>query len=324
MRPLISVIVPIYKVEKYLRKCLDSIISQTYRNLEIILVNDGSPDNCEKICDEYARADERFVVINQENKGVAAARNKGLDRAAGEYITFIDPDDCAEDKLIECLLNDITENNSDISISNPIYYFEETGESKLRLNKDRTHGCFSREQAIEMLLYEKIFEAYLPGKLYKSKLFKNIRFPDYKICEDLAVMPKLFFKCEKISLIADELYYYLQRSYSITQSAFTKSKMDWLSCSMDILNFVKHNCPECLPAAKNKLFSSCCYLIADIPFLKFKKEKDIIKEQFIKIRNDVFKDNKTYVKRKILCLVSYFGLWAVKVLVILNRRIRGE
>lgn len=116
MNNLISVIVPVYKVEKYIKKCIESIINQTYENLEIILVDDGSPDNCGKICDEYAKKDKRIKVIHKENGGVSSARNLGLEKSNGQYITFIDSDDWIEEEYCEILLTTLKEQNADCAI----------------------------------------------------------------------------------------------------------------------------------------------------------------------------------------------------------------
>lgn len=213
MNDLISLIIPIYKVEDYLSRCIDSILRQTYVNLEVILVDDGSPDSCGQICDEYARKDARIRVIHKKNGGLSDARNAALDIAQGEYITFIDSDDWINIEYVKKLYELISNTNSDIAVCN----FIRTSEEKLSYSdfKEEIH-VFSNLEALEQLtgkFYEQLVIAC--GKLYKKGLFKTIRFPVGKLHEDEFITYKLIYKAKKIVLTTAQLLYYWQREDSI-------------------------------------------------------------------------------------------------------------
>jgi len=219
MKPLISVIMPIYKVEQYLRKCLDSVLLQTYANLEIILIDDGSPDNCGKICDEYAEKDSRIKVIHKANGGVAAARNSGLNIAKGDYIGFIDSDDWIEPNMYECLLNDILQNECDISMCE---FFVERKKSKIwhiPVNKKIAEA----DEIIKLSFLNTNF--YAPwSKLYSKKIFLELRYPENGIAEDMFLFFPIVIKSKKVSFVNVPLYHYIFREDSIIASNFSKSK----------------------------------------------------------------------------------------------------
>ena len=225
---LISVIVPIYNVEKYLHKCIDSIINQTYKNLEIILVDDGSPDNCGKICDEYAKKDDRIKVIHKQNGGLSDARNAGLDNAKGEYISFIDGDDYIAEDMLEVLYNRIYQDNSDMAICNFLCVNEENTEIK-ELNTDMpiNDSILSQDEFFEKLCINKYWHYVISwNKLYRKQLFKNIRFPKGKIHEDEFVIHYIANECKKISSVKKPLYFYVQRENSIMNSEFSVKSLD--------------------------------------------------------------------------------------------------
>lgn len=210
---LISIIVPVYNVEKYLRKGIESILNQTYKNLEVIIIDDGSTDNSGIICDEYANADKRIHVIHQENKGVARARNAGLKLAGGKYIGFIDPDDYIDEKMFEILYRNIKDKDSDIAICS-IYRVETNGVQRLWYQK------FDEEKIIEG---EDVFKRFADdtfGGMVWNKLFKRdiIRhyFPDMRSGEDVCWLMKIFLDVQKISYINQPLYFYIKRKESLT------------------------------------------------------------------------------------------------------------
>ena len=221
MSDLISVVVPIYNVEKYLTKCIDSIINQTYKNLEIILVDDGSPDNCGKICDEYKKKDNRIKVIHKKNGGLSDARNEGIKIATGKYIGFIDSDDFVNLKMIEILYDLLKNNNADISVVSYKYYFgeEENNNESVEIKSPK---ILSNIDAITYLFDNNKLGNYAWNKLYKLSLFDDVKYPVGKKMEDLGTTYKLFSKSNKIVYSDTELYYYLQRGDSILHSVDKK------------------------------------------------------------------------------------------------------
>lgn len=213
-RPLISVIVPIYKVEPYLRQCLDSIVSQTYTNLEIILVDDGSPDGCPAICDEYAAKDNRIVVIHKENGGLSDARNAGLEICKGEYISFVDSDDWVADNYIEIMLNAGNKEEADIIVSK---YIATTSDFsyKIRYISDKSQTLNSIEATKKLWSADETTFVTAWGKLYKTVLWKSIRFPKGFIHEDEYTTYKLLYSAKKTIFLDIPLYIYYQRCDSI-------------------------------------------------------------------------------------------------------------
>ena len=224
--PLVSIIIPVYNVNNYLRRCLDSVVGQTYQKLEIILVDDGSTDNSGKICDEYAQIDNRIIVVHKINGGLSDARNVGIDIASGKYIAFIDSDDFVSTKYIQILLEEIMKKNADIAICK--YVKGSRDDFVKENNKKRKIKCF---KSVEMLKnwhgkYKHV-ETVAWNKLYKLSLFKenNISYPQGYYNEDVQTTHLLINKADNIILIDEVLYYYFQRKDSIT-GAISEKKIE--------------------------------------------------------------------------------------------------
>lgn len=233
-RELISVIVPIYNVEKYLKRCIDSIIEQTYTNLEIILVDDESPDNCGKICDEYAKKDKRIIVIHKKNGGLSDARNRGLQEAKGKYVGFVDSDDYISKNMYKVLYTNMKENNADISICNFSLVDDNGIEYKNKKQINNEIKLYGKMEAMENLLIEKDYTNHAWNKLYNKKLFEDgkIQYPKGKIWEDIATTYLLFENANKVVYQNISLYYYVQRDNSIMKE-INKEKIILLG---DIIN----------------------------------------------------------------------------------------
>lgn len=213
---------PVYKVESYLPKCLDSIVNQTYQNLEIILIDDGSPDRCGEICDEYAKRDNRIVVIHKENGGVSSARNVGLKLASGEYIGWVDSDDWVEKDMFAYLLNGLQSYDADIAVCGQYECFK---------NRIIPCGCneirvLDTRQAIHWLLENQKLKNYVWDKLCKKELYDGIQFPEGRAIEDVAVTYHLFEKANCVVCLPKKKYYYLKRNDSITNKRSIAPHMD--------------------------------------------------------------------------------------------------
>ncbi len=231
--PEISVIVPVYKVEKYLYRCIDSIIAQTFTDWECILVDDGSPDNCPAICDEYAKKDDRIKVIHKKNGGLSDARNAGLDIAKGEWITFIDSDDWIHKEYIECLYNACVENGADISVCG--YYQTEGNEPEIQKEK-----FIIKLYSPEKLWVENRINATIAcAKLYKNTLWSGIRFPVGKIHEDEYTTYRLLFKCDKIAYMEAEMYFYFTNPNGIMRSDWSPKRLDAVEAFNQQLKFFR-------------------------------------------------------------------------------------
>lgn len=226
--PLISIIVPIYKVERYLNACVDSILNQTYSNLEIILVDDGSPDKCPEICDEYAKHDDRIKVIHQENGGLSAARNSGIAAAHGEFLTFIDSDDFVAENYVKLLYNGMFRFDADISIAT-FCTFSKEDELKIYCNdlpfeEIAKEECFRRYCALKAELSMSFISAC--NKLYKKGLFATVRFPVGKLYEDAFTTYKLLDDAKKIVFTPTQLYFYRLNPQSILGEFFREKHLE--------------------------------------------------------------------------------------------------
>lgn len=214
MSSLISIIIPVYNVKDYLEKCLHSVCGQTYKNLEIIVVDDGSTDGSGEICDRFAQADSRIKVIHQPNSGQSSARNKGLSIARGAYLGFVDSDDWIDLDMYEFLCRLLEDNDADISVC--AHYIERAATTEVRYSSGMLTS-FSGAEAVRAVIDDKRIRNYLWDKLYKRELFDDIRLPKGEIFEDMAVSCRLFYKAHRIVMQDCPKYHYLQREGSTTQ-----------------------------------------------------------------------------------------------------------
>lgn len=241
MSKLISIIIPVYNVEKYLERCVKSVIDQTYKNLEIILIDDGSTDNSGKLCDELAKLDDRIVVIHKPNGGIADVRNRGLKEAHGEYIGFVDSDDYIDINMFETLYNLSENNNADISI---VSFYEYYNGKLIGVRDSENLEIMSKVEAIKELLIDTKIQSYTWNKLFKRELFDGIEFPLNKNFEDIAILLLIFEKAEKIALLEKPLYYYLRRDDSIIGKRSSKTYIDHLEVIYDKYMYLKDKYPE--------------------------------------------------------------------------------
>jgi glycosyltransferase involved in cell wall biosynthesis len=238
MNPLISIIVPIYKVQDYLEKCIESILAQSFTNFELILIDDGSPDECGKICDSYGAMDSRIKVVHKQNEGLSAARNSGLDIAKGEYVGFVDSDDWIDENMYGTLLNLLIENDCDIAQCEFIKAFDEN--EKVDNGKNNTVQTFNNFESLRNLYNEKSISTVVSwNKLYRRDLFEYIRFPVGKLHEDEFTTHKLLYKSRKLVYTNKIFYYYRQTPNSIMNSKFNKRRLDILDAMQERLEFAQ-------------------------------------------------------------------------------------
>ena len=228
LKDLISVIIPIYNKEKYIRKCIESVIKQTYSNLEIFLINDGSIDASGKICEEYAKNDQRIKFISTENRGAARARNTGIEQAQGKFISFIDADDFIDSMYYEIMLNTINMHNADIVECG----YEEIEEGKDYLFPDKTKSVrvINREEAL-MDLYGKDDKTHVKtvimcNKLLKRELFDDIKYIPGRVIDDETIIYRLINKSKKVADLQDALYAYVQSDNSVMRKDFSMKRLD--------------------------------------------------------------------------------------------------
>ena len=291
MDSLISIIIPVYNVEKYLKKCIDSVCNQTYKNIEIILVDDGSTDSSGKICDEYAGIDGRIKVVHKENGGLSDARNTGIENASGKLIAFIDSDDYVSQSMIDLLYKKLSYDNSDIALCG-VAHINENGE--IVNNSIESLSVYDGVLTADETMYklcspEGGYYSIICNKLFKKELFDGIRFPLGKINEDEFVVHELFGKCSKISCINTKMYFHVLHSGSIMHQPYSIKNLDKVEAYVNRTKFLlKRNLFECafcfLSAVANNL--SIAYLNLDM------HEKDV-KKRFTELKKSY---NKLYLK----------------------------
>ena len=303
---LVSVIVPVYKVENYLRDCLDSIVNQTYKNLEIILVDDGSPDKSGAICEEYARKDPRITVYHTENKGQAHARNFALDRCRGDYITFIDSDDIARNNYVERLFTLMNDYNADMSAFSAVSFsnlHEGGGGYKIET------FCLPPQEIIRGHLYQSQKAPHTGPhcKLFKRKVVENVRFPVGLIYEDLATVYRFISQCERVVFSTEKLYLY--RVYfgsTMRQSYKPKMFYSCIQVSQKLYSDIKENFPELEKAAASRAFSVNRAIYFQIP-RALKQERLQVWREMKKYRKTVILDPHARKRERLAALLSYSG-----------------
>ena len=304
---LITIIIPVYNVKKYLKRCIDSVIKQSYTNLEILLIDDGSTDGSEKLCDFFAKEDKRIRVIHKENGGLSSARNCGLELMTGDFVSFLDSDDYLAIDFIESAYGLICSSYADISILKMKNVLE-TENEEITDNKKVYIKTLNSEKAIEISLYQTIFDSSAPGKLYKSSIFDEIRFPINKINEDVAVCHKLMEKASIIVFMNKIGYYYRQRNSSIMHT-FNSNRLDGLEWAIEIESFCKQKYPKLIKAAKCRRFTVAIHLLLEMPEEgnNRKNSIDIVNKEIRRNRISVIFNYKSRIRDKAAAFLSFFG-----------------
>lgn len=280
----ISIIIPVYKVEAYLPKCIESIIHQTYSDLEIILVDDGSPDQCGEICDQYAQNDERIHVIHKKNQGVARARNDGIEYASGDYISFIDSDDWIAENAYEILYQGLKKYDADCAVGKCVTVIDKNGVLRPKKNKNSAVRCETASEAMKHVLLN---ASAVWNRLFKREVFQHIRFPLDRVNDDEVVALHAYAECNKIVFLNEDTYYYRIRQNSITTSKFSIRNVDYYYNSIDNLNFVRQVMPELVPCAEYKYIKATLYCYVNLRKLKHDPKAREIREQ---LRQDLKKN----------------------------------
>ncbi len=314
---LVSVIVPVYNVEKYLVECVELLKAQTYSNIEIILIDDGSEDSSGILCDILAGTDKRIYVIHQSNQGLSAARNVGIEASHGEYITCIDSDDLISKDYIHILLNAAVKNDCDISIGKMVGLYTDNQEIDF-LNSWRKKNSsviiFNTYESLRIMLLQNEFDVSACAKLYKRELFNDVRYPVGKLYEDMATTYKLVSKVERVAYCKQAIYGYRQkRENSITSEKFNIRKMELMESYSKFYKFVKNNFPELSNEAECK-YAACATKILTSLYQSNERKQHLEIEQKMKraIRKRyvaIFRQKDLLLKRKIKIVCA--GLWEV-------------
>jgi len=320
---MVSVIVPVYKVEKYLHRCLDSILAQSYKNLEIILVDDGSPDNSGAICDEYAQKDSRIKVIHKQNGGLSSARNAGLEIATGSYISFVDSDDWLDFKFIETLRNAMIETDVDMTAC----AFCRTKGDIAKRNKFERNSKIVKDRYFAVF-DEKSYAGYACNKLFKKEIIEkyNLRF-DEKIFngEDFPFTLEYVHNSQKTSYINQDLYFYFFRETGIMNSIRLSERFITIIYAREkALNFLRNNAPECYDVCKASYISILLKIkyMSALNMEKYNALYEEVDEKINKNKKGLFRLNKVSLKNKIkLFFMINFPKTATK---IYKKKVRVE
>lgn len=319
MNLLVSVIIPVYNVKPYLREALDSVISQTYKSLDIIIIDDGSTDGSEIICNEYT-SDPRVTVVHQKNGGLSNARNTGLDLVKGDYICFLDPDDAYHPAFIETLLDTALSTQAEMVVCK--FSMQKTS-GKLGMNEKKlttnwpnlTSGVYSKEDALRSLVGGDL-NVSVWNKFYKKDLWSNVRFPDGHNHEDTDSIYRVIDECQRLSMVDKVLYYNRDRSGSITHNYDEENTMDWIRARSHLEEYVLANNPEIFDDAlvarfKRRILKECMGLFAKCS--AGTELRNELREMIMnKGRNMEQWDAKTRVAYLMVCYIPSFFRFAYK------------
>lgn len=274
----VSVIIPVYNAAEYLERCLDSVVGQSHRNLEILLIDDGSTDGSGEICDRYAKKDGRIRVLHQKNAGVAFARNAGLDMAVGTYIGWVDSDDWIEPEMFEVMVKEAKTRKADIVICGRLESYPDRSFQKGWKRQE----VLNREQALALLVEDDLVRSYLCDKLWRRELFDGIRIPALKVFEDMAVMYQLFMRAEQVVCLPDVFYHYEHRDASLTAAPSLESRIDFYRVSKARYDALRRDLPQGADGLEKVLVSAAVPIWAayyDHP----KREREKYREQVLDI-----------------------------------------
>ena len=302
MEERISVIIPVYNVEPYLERCVTSVLEQTYPHLEVILVDDGSPDHCGDMCEAFREKDDRVKVLHKENGGLSDARNAGLDVATGDYVFFVDSDDFIEKDSVLTLLTALKEDGAEMAIGGHAAIYD-SGTVLDRSTGERS--ALEPKKALERMLYDDGIDLSAWAKLYKRELFEGVRFPKGRLFEDAATTYKLMDKCQRISVHSLPQYNYMIRTNSITGTGFTPRKMDLIRSTEEMGAYVTEKYPDLEGAAQRRLMYAYLSTLSQLAMStqSFPKEKKVLMEYIRKNGGKLLKD-KNLPRRDQLGIVA--------------------
>ncbi len=305
---MISIIVPVYNVNKYLLESVNSILNQTYRDLEIILVDDGSTDESGIMCDDIANRDIRVKVIHKKNGGLSDARNVGIENATGSYIGFVDSDDWIDTDMYETMLKRIEQTDADICVCG--YYREFIGLTISNYPSD--NNTYDSAEALATLFRGEEFQDHAWSKLYKTDLFKSIRFPVGLIYEDIRTTYRLFKECTKICTVSKPLYHYRQRKSSIVRSSFNERQIQMLDATKEIFQNDSEKLRKYETLLKRKQLMTECFLCRELLLDEngVVKYRSLFEELYANIRRNWYRivaDNKSTKTSRIIAVLSILG-----------------
>lgn len=313
MCELISIIIPVYNSADTIEKCICSLQKQTYNNLQIIIIDDGSSDNSYDICYKMQKQDNRIFILKKENKGVSSARNLGVKIADGKYITFVDSDDLIDFDYIETLYNKIKQYDADVVVSNGADLLN--GEIKYS-GKKHKDILLNGEKCIKELLNEKLFYSTCWGKLYKAEIVKNCEFDEEMyIAEDLKYLISVFFFCQKVVITDIEKYFYNQRQGSAIRSGFNEKWILEINYCMELIKQYKNTELEYYAIKRYIRVNETCLLFFKISYSDYSLLKNNIKQ----FKYQYMRNKLTTPKEKFKIIIIFYAYW----LILIRRKLQG-
>ena len=309
--PLISVIFPIYNVEQWVEESLQSVCDQDYRNLEIVVINDGSKDSSRAICEQIAKQDSRVVIIDQENGGLSAARNSGIEKSQGEYIVFVDSDDLISRNHISSLYKCMQSHETMIACTVMTRF-----EGEFNAAKDEPMICqvYSSEDAVKEIFYQGRFDSCAQAKIYAKELWDDVRFPVGYLHEDLPTTYKVFLKAKSIAFFDSTTYGYRFNPNGINHSVTDDRKIKTLDLVNEVSESFKNDYPQLIAPLRCLRVSYCLHCLLNAQADSISKENEIkLKETIIVNRNKIIKDKNARKKTKIALMISFFGWLPLKI-----------
>ena len=304
MEPKVSIIVPVYDVENYLQKCIDSILAQTFTDFELILVDDGSPDNCPALCDAAAAKDARIRVLHQKNGGLSAARNAGLDVARGEWIGFVDSDDYIAPEMYETLYKAVQSTGADLALCDYVKV-DETGALCTQ-----THVAVPQKSLTGRELLQKAYWTTVQiacNKLYHRTIFAQLRYPVGKLNEDFFVIPEICLNTQKAVVVPDVLYYYVQRGDSIMGKSRTLRHYDAAEAAQHYWNcLVENRVYETLPAAAECTFCVVSRIYWTLPAALRKEPRSM---EMLRMQSETVRRTRQYCAVPLKLQLQSWLLW---------------
>ena len=301
MKSIISIIVAAYNIEELIGKCIESLCEQTYRDVEILLIDDGSTDRTGEICDKYAETDQRIRCFHKENRGLSSTRNYGIEKAKGTYVTFVDGDDWVSRDYIELLYQNLTRENADLSIIG--YSLIWGNGSVLKKTNEDDYLVLNTRDAIHELFVQQRVTCMSCSKLYRIELFNDISFPEGEVFEDTAIALDIFKKCKTVVYSGKSAYYYYQRDNSIVNSRFNPAKMALLRNGEKMIEYSESQGGVFNEEVHAYYLSSAMMLMMQVygdPDVKYNREKKEIQKKIIKNKKYIFSNQYLPMRKKII------------------------
>lgn len=313
--PLVSVIIPIYNIEHYVARCIQSIIDQTYQTLQIILVNDGATDTSPQICQHFADVDARIDYVSRINGGLSAARNTGLEVTKGEYVLFVDGDDYIAPDHIDELIRATQSTNADIACSGHRAVMPDTTHVHQPLKGPHCTETLTQHQALTRLFYQDGLTTSAWAKLYRRQILEGIRYPEGQIFEDLPTTYRVFARAQRITLIHSDTYFYVQRPGSIVSLRNTRARIKALDFANEAVKYAADISPRLETAARNRLFMEAVYTVAEAASLKLlRSEAHPACVTLRAERSRVLRDARARPPQKMYAIAAHFGYISVRLL----------